>query len=111
MIPIASSDYHLVAVCSNRATAMSPEQEVTSMTSLIGIARCLGSNTVVGMGQKVGLARPFKVSDLIRLAPGYIVSPWTPVPPVSLQKGPNIWQAGHVNDVLAVPGGVLLATD
>lgn len=39
------------------------------MTSLMEIGRCLGSNTILGMGLKVGLTSPFKLSDLIRLTP------------------------------------------
>ena len=51
------------------------------------------------------------VPELTLKIPDWSLSPWTPVAPFSLKKGQNIWHARHVNDVLAVPGGVLLASD
>jgi hypothetical protein len=43
----------------------------------------------------------------------FVLSPWAPATSVALQKSPNTWHAGHVNDVLALPGTpwVLLASD
>jgi len=43
----------------------------------------------------------------------FVSAPWMPATSFALRKDPNTWHAGHVNDVLALPGTplVLLASD
>ena len=79
------------------------------MTSLRAVAKCLGSNNVVGMGQKVGLMRVFKVSDLIRLVPTrppFLVE-WSEA---NLHNTPS-YIASHVSFIESLPFDGMVIND